>query len=284
MSKREKLYCGYFLILPESSLRGRNDRSNPLLGFNLRGCFTAFARTVGFFREALMNKVTLSLTLLLVASLLSAQDFKQALLKMQKEYGDAERIHIVMSIKAFDKKTSTDPFYVQKAEIKKDSQNYFYRFGVNDMLMNRSYLIMVDHSAKQITFSKSNLASGTPFKDPFKMNLDSLLIAYGKSSYLGKNDSLDHYQIVHSKGTVKQTDMYFSTQTSLLRKVEYSYAGDQRVSIDFDLFDKQAEFAPDTFNEERYMVRLNDKLIPSQAYLHYKIVDAAGGNKTVSKK
>jgi hypothetical protein len=222
--------------------------------------------------------VFLVLVLAAFTSMLPAQDFKQALLNMQKEYGAVGRMHIIMAIKAFEKKSSAVPFYNQKAEIKKDDQNFFYQFGNNDMLLNQKYLLMIDHSAKQIICNKNNLKAMGGFNDPFKMNIDSLLAAYGKSSYQGKKGDLEHYRIVHSKGAIKQTDMYFAAQTNLLRKIEYSYESNQFVVIDFELFDKQPDFKPDTFDEVRYMAMVNGKLKPGQAYPRYEVIDVESQN------
>jgi hypothetical protein len=236
-------------------------------------------------KKQIMNRnrsVYRRLALLLLFGLLipslRAQDFKQALLKMQKEYGAAGRMHIIMVIKAFEKKSATIPFYNQKAEIKKDNQDYFYQLGVNDMLLNEKYLLMIDHSAKQITCNKNNLKAMGGFKDPFKMNLDSLLSAYGKSSYVGKVDNMEQYRIVHSKGIIKQTDMYFSSQTNLLNKIEYSYQSNQWVVIDFELFDKQPEFTVGTFDEARYMTFVNGKPKATKDYQQYEVIDVESNN------
>ncbi len=224
--------------------------------------------------SVLTMKLGMGTIMLLIAPALYAQDFKQALLNMQKEYGAVGRMHIVMSIKAFEKKSSTVPFYSQKAEIKKDDQKYFYQLGVNDMLLNEKYLLMINHSAKQIICNKNNLKSMSGFKDPFKMNVDSLLTAYGESSYVGRTNEKDHYKIIHAKGAIKQTDMYFSGQTNLLTKIEYGYENDQLVVIDFEVFDKQPTFDASQFDESRYMIVMNGTRKPSQAYQQYKIIDA----------
>jgi hypothetical protein len=224
-------------------------------------------------RFIILSGLAMMVAVLSIAPVLHAQDFKQALLKMQKEYGALGSMHIVMSIKAFDKKTATTPFYSQKADIKKHDQNYFYKMGVNDMLLNEKYLLMIDHSVKQMVCNKNNLKAMGGINDPFKVNLDSLLTAFGKSSYLGKVADMEHYRIAHSKGMVKQTDLYFKVETNLLQKIEYTYESNQFVVIDFELFDRQPSFAPGTFDEGRYMVLENGKLKAVEAYRQYEIVD-----------
>jgi hypothetical protein len=237
-------------------------------------------RTVFKYVDWLVQAMKLGMMtiMLFLGSALYAQDFKQALLNIQKEYGAVGRMRIVMSIKAFEKKSASTPFYSQKAEIKKDDQNYFYQLGVNDMLLNEKYLLMIDHSAKQIICNKNNIKSMSGFKDPFKMNVDSLLTAYGESSFVGRANERDHYKIIHSKGAIKQTDMYFSVQTNLLTKIEYGYENDQLVVIDFEVFDKQPTFEASEFDESKYMVVTNGTRKPAPAFQQYKIVDS--GDRT----
>ena len=210
-----------------------------------------------------------------------AQDFKDALLKMKSAYGNAERIHIMMSIQAFEKESSSKPFYIQKVEIKKDHKNFLYELGNRDMLLNATYLIMTDHTTKQIFFNKPDSSAATGLQDPFKVNIDSLLTAYGKSSYMGTTNELEYYKIIHAKGMVKQTDMYFLVQTKLLQKIEYHYRANQRVTIDFKVFDKEPQFAADTFDEAKYIAWLDGKPRAGQSYLGYRVINAKESTKVI---
>jgi hypothetical protein len=226
-----------------------------------------------------VRKIGLVLTILSPTSMVHSQDFKEALLKMQKEYAAAGRMHIIMSIKAFEKNSAIVPFYNKKAEIKKDDQNYFYQFGDNDMLLNQKYLVMIDHQAKQIVCNKNSMKAMKGFQDPIKMNLDSLITSFGKASYQGKKGDMEHYQIIHRKGAIKQTDMYFVTQTNLIRKIEYRYEGSQFVVIEFELFDRQPHLEANTFDEGRYLSWVNGKMKSSSSHSQYKVIDVEQENQ-----
>jgi len=207
----------------------------------------------------------------MVSSFLFAQDFKEALLKMKQEYADAPNLHIVMSIKAYDKNSPSTIFYNQKAEVKKADQKYYYSLDQNEMLLNTSFLILVNHKLKQIDLRKNSLTD-SQFEYPAMLNLDSMLSVFGTALYIGKKNGLDQYRVVHKVGgMLKQTELFFKSETGQLQQVGYEYVNGQYVSIQFDLFDKSPQFDADTFSEKKYVRTLNGKVVLEIGYQHYII-------------
>jgi outer membrane lipoprotein-sorting protein len=226
-----------------------------------------------------MTRVMLSVSLSLVSSILSAQDFKAALLKMKQEYADAPNLHIVMSIKVFDKDSPGSIFYHQKAEVKKADQKYYYALDENEMLLNPTCLVMVNHKLKQISLRKNNLTADAQV-NPSLINLDSMLSVYGNASYVGKQNGLDHYRIVHKAGGVlKQTEMFFQATNGQLQQIEYEYGNGQQVSIQFELFDKSPQFDANTFSEMKYVNTVNGKVSLAQHFRTYRLT-TDGGDST----
>jgi len=193
---------------------------------------------------------------------------------MKKEYMEASNLHVRMSIKAFEKKSPSSIFYEQKAEIKKADRNFLYAFDGNEMLINQRVLVMINHKSKQIIFRPNSLKASTEFIDSFKFNLDSLFRAYGESSFLGAENGLDHFKIVHKKGAIlSQTEMFFVQSSGQLQTITYSYLNGQQVVIDFELFDKQPAFEDDCFSENKYIVIANGKPSTAPLYAQYQIID-----------
>ncbi len=230
-------------------------------------------------RYGVISKL-LSLLLILSAPA-GAQDFKEALLKMKSNYAEATRIRIVMAIKAFDSKTPETFFYNQKAEVKKEGQRYFYDVDGVTMLLNDNYLVMVNQKLKQILITKNRATAASQFENQFKFNIDSLLTAFGTSSYEGRSNQTDHYKIVHKKDAIiEQTDMFFVAETGLLKTIKYAYPSGQKVMIDFDVFEINPIFNDNTFTENEYFTVNNDQLTPTKKYSSYRIVDTEGTKKT----
>ncbi len=211
--------------------------------------------------------------ILVLSTEVGAQDLKAALLKMKSNYVEATNLHIVMSIKAFDEK-ATDKYYMnQRAQVKKSGQRYFYEFNGMTMLLNENYLVVANQKLKQILFAKNKTTAAAQMEKQFKFNIDSLLTAFGTSTYRGSKSGIDHFNIVHNKGSIQETDMYFETTTGQLKEIDYSYSNGQRVSIHFEVFESNPAFEENTFSESEFFDFVNNQLIPSKKYVNYKVVD-----------
>lgn len=204
-----------------------------------------------------------------------AQDFKKALEALRDGYEHAERLHIVMKIQVFADSAATTPFYNETSDIKKEGKNYRYHFGSNEMLMNENYTVVVDHNEKEIVCSKRDVKGETKFfgKDPLKMNMDSLMNLYGKPQFIEKVNAIEHYRVFQKVGDVRQMDIKINVVENTFSSIAYHYKEGYRVKIDFEVFNKQPEFKPSTFNESVYMVFVNGKLKPGVAFQYYDIVE-----------
>ena len=205
----------------------------------------------------------------------AAQDFKEAIGKMRQDYAKLEKLHVVMTIKAFEDSLSTQPFYSERADVKKDGKNYAYHFGNIQMLMNMKYLIVVDQNAHEIVVSRRDVKSEENFlgKDPLKMNMDSLFNLNSEPHYLGKINAVQRYKITQKKGPIKQVDMQIRTSDNVLHSIAYLYKDGQYVKITFEVFEKQPEFKANTFDESVYITRAKGKLSASQNYIRYNVLE-----------
>lgn len=213
-----------------------------------------------------------------------AQDFKEALLKMKALYAGAPRLHVIMSVKAFDSASPSTLFYDQKAEVKKEAENYFYNFDGVEMLLNENYLLMLNHKQKQILYTKKNAMPSGQFKNSFQFNLDSILSVYGKYSYVDTKNGMNHFRITHKKGaSIKQTEMYFTVDSGKISRIEYLYPSGQQVTIQFELLDKEPSFETMAFSEREYIIVNDTQVLPVPKWNNYKLVNGeesiAGANR-----
>ncbi len=204
-----------------------------------------------------------------------AQNLNQALQDLRKQYTQSDQLWIVMQIQAFQQPQSEVAYYHEKAEIKKNGNNYLYHFGGTEMLMNAKYLIVVDKNATEIVVSKRNTKTEAEFKDLAQVNIDSLLTFYDNPEYLGRTKSIDHYRVFQKKGAIHQVDLWINSQTKLLKKIEYQYQNKQRVVISFDLFDIHPVFPIHAFAETHYVIMEKGKIKSAAPYKNYSIVEAA---------
>lgn len=204
------------------------------------------------------------------------ETFKKVILKMQEEYKNMDKLHLIMSIEVFENATATKPYYNEVADIKRDKNNYLYTFAGQEMLMNDKYLLMVDRAEKEIFCNKRNLKSEqNTFKDAFQVNIDSLLNFYGETKYLGKKEQLDHFQLFQKTGQVSRIDLFIDSFTGLLKRIDYAYNDDQFVKIEFKVFDRAPQFNTAVFDERNYIVIQKEKLTASEKFKGYRLSEVS---------
>jgi hypothetical protein len=216
----------------------------------------------------------LMITILILFSwkgIINAQDFKQVMKDMQKEYTSAAALDIVMKISVFDDTTSQVPYVEQYVEIKKGGDNYWYKVDENEMLLNDHYLITVDRNSKQISCSRRDMKAQEHFQSAYRFNLDSIFALYDNPQFLGTKLNVSHYKVIEKEGPIEQVHFFIEHQSGTLKKIEYNYREGQFVSIDFIAFERKASFDPKMFSEIHYVVKVDNKFLPSAFYKNYKV-------------
>jgi len=223
-----------------------------------------------------MRKWVLFTVMMMAASVeLFAQSFKDRVAEVKAGYEDMKNVHIVMSIEVFDDDKSNKPFYAERAIIKKHDDNFHYRFGSKDMLMNGKYTIVVDRETKEIVLNNRDVLSEKRFADPIKLNMDSILNQYEEPLLISLKGSIEHYRITPKKGQLKQIDIHIDINEKIMKQVEYHYDSKQYVNIQFLTFNKNVIYSDDTFSEKVYVLIDGGKAKPASAYGGFRVVTAA---------
>ncbi len=202
----------------------------------------------------------------------SAQTLKEALITMKQEHGEFERLHVVMMIEAFETSSSQTPVYKQRAEVKRDNDLYYYSLGDTEMLLNKGLLVMVDHRARQISYTKNQTLGKEVLDERAGFNLDSMLQAYGESKYMGREDKADHFQVVHPNGSIIKTDFFFDVINQHLQKIIYRYASDQVVTIRFDVWESNPDFTTLVFSEQAFVQITDEEVMAVGRCSGYRVI------------
>jgi outer membrane lipoprotein-sorting protein len=198
-----------------------------------------------------------------------AVNFREIALRMKKQYAQASKMHIQMAVSVFEDAVK-EPFYQLTAAVKKDGENYFYHIDQQEILMNEKFMIVVDHSVKEIYCSRRNART---LQDPVQVSLDSLLSIYGDPSFVGEANGSDHFRLMLKNGFISQIDLHIDKLRSVFSKVEYHYETDHYAVIDFKIFDSQPVFEPEIFDERRFITVGNGKYETSPSFRGYKVVN-----------
>lgn len=217
-------------------------------------------------------KRMLSAAMILVATHLQAQDFKESLLKVKKIFSESERMMLAMTIKAVDRNSSNKVLFTQKAVVYRDSAKYHSQFNGMEIMLNEHYLVVVNHPIKQIHYTPNTSKDQAPATNQLlNLNMDSLLNAYGKVLYVGRANGLDHYEINHGRGNITKTDIYFS-DSGMLKKIIYEYLNDLQVDITVDTFSDHPSWSNDMFQESKYWVDQGGELKTTPPFANYKLL------------
>jgi hypothetical protein len=214
----------------------------------------------------------LILTALLMAGVSAmAQTLEEAVSKMKEQTGAFEKIYVRMQIRALEDQTG-EVMYQEKAEVKRDGENYYYALGDMEMLLTKKLMVMVNHRAKQVSYTPNRSKDWEGFRQQARFDFDSLLRAQGESRYVGRLDGRDHFEILHSSGSIKKTHLFFQVQTSMMLEIKYEYKSGQQVIILFDVFESKPVFSISDFSEAAYIDRKDKEVVLASRYSGYRLV------------
>lgn len=180
-------------------------------------------------------------------------------------------VHVMMDIRVFESKESTEPYFDEQAIVKKDNNNYFYRFSGLEMLMNEKYLVMVNEKQRHITCTRRDEKSEAELADPISANLDSLLNFFGTPEFIGIEQDVEHYTLTRKEGLIVGIELYINTVSNTLKRLDYQYDEGQFAIINFTLFDRKPVFKSEEFKEQKYFTEAKGVLKLSDNYSRFRL-------------
>jgi hypothetical protein len=204
-----------------------------------------------------------------VSSLFAQQEFKDRIKAIQQEYRATTSVHIIMDVRVMETEDAKTPYYQEKAVVKKDGENYFYRISGMEMLITKAYIILVNEKSRTINCTKRDLKGEAELKDPFSSNLDSLLSFYGNPVLTSKENGVEHFTLTQSDGPILTMELYISEADNMIKRLDYRYEDGQLAVIEFKLFDRKPVFGKEEFRENKYFTEQKGLLKLSESYSRF---------------
>lgn len=217
-------------------------------------------------------RYTLFLIVLITGSKASGQDFRQAMQDLQRTYANAADMQIVMSMAVYENERAKQPYHTTKVDIRKSGDNYHYRFGDNEMLLNARYFITVDRAAKEMIVQERDPGSPRQLQQTTQFNLDSIVAKHQEARWVDTQGTIEHFRVEDKKSPIRFVDMYIDTQTRFMKRMTYRYTSKQFVTLTFDVFDSAPEFTSDTFDSGRYITVAAGGLTPAAGFRAYHLM------------
>lgn len=212
-----------------------------------------------------------TIAILLLSPVLTAQDLKSLLEDMQKGYPDLEHLEVKMQMKVFEKQGEGTPMYADNFLIQKTGKSYRYQFGTSEMIMNENYLIMLDHQLQLITYGPRNQSDDEAANIWGSMNLDSILNLQGNIQMITRNTQSVHYRITNKGKDIEIVDVFYDLVNNHVKKLHYTYNSGHFVEIKFILFDREPKFEKALFLTTSYLNIKGDLAKAADKYKSYKI-------------
>lgn len=185
-----------------------------------------------------------------------------------------ESVHVRMSIKVYEGNNGDTPLVNEVVDVKRDGDHYLYTFGSTDMLLNKKYIVVADRPSKEILCTKRSLKEEADFfSDPFRANMDSILLLYQEPEFISKAGNTEHYRLFQKQGVIKQIDVFIDGTENVMRRLEYRYKDQHYVVIAFTVFDKAPGFNDDTFSEGKYFYTERGELKASKSFPGFNVVE-----------
>lgn len=229
-------------------------------------------------KEMSKKRIIVHSVMWMVASLFIAshiahcQDFKQAIADMREVYAGLTAMHIKMNVQVYESRMEGE-IYTLQVDIKKENDNYLYRYGNNKMLLNQQYFIIADGEAKELICSKRTPQTKNQMSRSFAFDLDSILNFHEAPVLIAEDHERAQYEINQKQGPVSTIYLELNKQSKLVSEVAYQYRSGPYVVITFELFDTKPQFTSQTFSADAFIEVSNGVIKTAPQYQQYHLAE-----------
>ncbi len=215
------------------------------------------------------------LSLLLFPGVLSAQDITKEMEKAYRFYSDQQnyKLEVKVTLKSTGTSLASEN---RRTIVYKKGDQYVYQTGNTEMLSGSTYVLMVDHDQKTITYR--NISESEKKKE--EQFYKSIGIQANKPGYDSiRYDSIEtgrKYTIYSAGKIITKTDILFHQDNASLKKIEYTY--NQKITgevagalITFEQQELDEKNGLVKFQKEKYIVMKGNNPVLTSQYAHYTL-------------
>jgi hypothetical protein len=163
--------------------------------------------------------------------------------------------------------------------IRKAKQNYYSKFGDDELLVNANCALILDHAAKTATWfdgqKKSRRFPKTDIRIP---DLDSLLQGNDSLVFRGTQNGERHFTIFSKQGYIHHTEIFIDAKTLFIKQLSYFYRQDLE-DASMDAFKLVVQYrnietkrpSDAVFSEKKYVAYQQGRPVMLAAYRQYEL-------------
>jgi hypothetical protein len=230
-------------------------------------------------------KAVLLFFMLLSSLIVSAQNVKEEIKKINAAFENTSSISMDISYAAFSNYYSTKPLETTRGSFKKNGNNYWSKMEEVEMCQNEKCMIYADNEEKQIIISNP---PGKPKGKELYMNLDTLMKYEFKSqikTFGSFNRITFEYNDQDGLREYSKMDIYYDTKTYFINKCVLFYAEEMstdqeekgpmdkpRLEISYTNI-SFSETDKSIFSESNYFLQSGNKISGKGIYKNFEIID-----------
>ncbi|MEQ6118623.1 hypothetical protein [Reichenbachiella sp. MALMAid0571] len=147
--------------------------------------------------------------------------------------------------------------------------------GDIEMIVNEKCMVVVNHNIKLIQYQKRLDDFDATNSNPSK-NIDSLLSQSNLPVLQGKKNGLIHYRLKQKEALYEFVDIYFDSNTYLIRQLDVQYNAERLGSsviskVSYPVFEINPLHEKEMFDERRYLRIEEGELKPEKDFSEYRV-------------
>jgi hypothetical protein len=230
-----------------------------------------------------MKKILLLFALCSAGVFLRAQSSGELLKETAKAYLDAENLSMDVSVHMFTSATDAGTL-MGNGLIRKAGENYYSKFLTDELIINKSCMVVLDHQMKTVTWYDMESERNKKKKDKNQQLPDLDSISNGDSVvYSGVSNGRRHF-LFYSRAVssaIRLTEVFIDDQTHFVAQIVYYYR-DNSTEEAYDMYKVVIDYtnistekpADSFFLEKKYLSYTKNQPVLNASFSKYKLIIA----------
>lgn len=223
-------------------------------------------------------KINLSATLVMLLCFASVSVIAQGelgrLQKVINDYQALKSFSMDISAVAYKSVKDTKGKQIMKGTLKMKGNSYYSKMDDIEMIVNGTEMVVADHGAREIILGKSKPLDMLK-KEQAVFNLDSLVAAGNKVSYVAKRNGNSVFALKIPNSALEEIELYINDE-NLMTKMVYYYAsipemGSSYYKIEVLLTNLSLSPPADEYFADKKFIANKKSRTPAAAYRSYSV-------------
>ena len=218
-------------------------------------------------------KGTIWLCLSLFGHMLGAQDLKEDLAKINKNYGGGIAFQQEIHFQLFSAFEGGEEIESYTTFVQKQGNASYSRRKEIESLRNEEVSVLINHASKAILIQDSPQSSSEIMEN---IDLDSWLEKCEKTEFQKLSAKTAQYVFHFQDYRYGKIKLAFDPSSFLLKKISLYAREDEtpmRAEISFQKVKTLKSFPPKTFSEHKYVTQKEGKYVPTASYANYQLLN-----------